>query len=245
MTYANLKVNIMTAQIKDLSKFKSISNNLFEMVSKEENLTSAKMLQMLSQSMFSKPYEEVKETIFEKEISKTYILFHNESAYLLTKNNLIFLDNELLDKDKLIKKANAVSKKIIKIDNVIFNSLPNVLASGEANDGKETTYKDAKFIAKLLGYFSKKTNLFNLVDDFSGFKINGSLFEYSISGDWFESVSNEGVDTCIWFIEFFDEDNNFYEHYFSLREICEAVSHDNKVWDIKEDDTVKTIELLY
>lgn len=95
----------------DQSKLKSISANLLERVNATEgDISSSQMLQMLSQSIFSKPYEELKNSIL-SESDKVYVVYSSSISVVVSKGKIV-----LVFTSENIKKMN-VEDRIFRDEN--------------------------------------------------------------------------------------------------------------------------------
>lgn len=235
MTYEiNFKGIIMSEFT--VQKLKSTNSKLFDFIKNHEGeLKQSQLLQYLSQALYSKPYEELKETLPNEKMETVYILSHGSAFYFAYKSTLTFLvDFQAASKDVLEK---SVLTKI-KNKKVLFKhyTLPFLNRHGEVVENDKSNFNDALYLATIMGFINKKITLLDVLDESSLFSINGEVFKYSIDGDWFDKVESEGIDAVIWHIDFHTSNFEYFEYFFTLKDILEAEQISETSWRINEND---------
>jgi hypothetical protein len=227
-------------------KFKDITANLLDSVTNHKGeITHSQMLQMLSQAIYSKPYEEIEKTLFEKKSKEVLLLECNGSYFVFVGKKCILTSDKFIPATTIIKKVRKEKGMSKFNEKIVFHPIPfvldgksvkdysedNNLTAEEENTLKPKTSQVLK-TAKQLGYFKK--NLVSVLENAEKIFVNGMLSNYHLSDDIYAKVSEEGENACIWFPEMNVEDE-YFEFFFTLKELSEAEynSKDN-VWYVTQ-----------
>lgn len=216
--------------------FKELSSAVRDFSKQNPNATHAQFQQMLAQQLFSKPYEEVKATIFDdKDIVTIYecggILFvmHKNKLRMTLDSNMAY------DRKALIQK---IRKSRIKCDCINILRIPfcSDIEYYEENNISEDFYQEIdemlvptlKYILDMIpkmGYDSD-INIFDMIENAENFKIScvdlkDGLLCYSdysnekLCGDWENNFDSEGEDTLCLIVDETDD-------YFSFEQLARA-----------------------
>ncbi len=249
----------------DQSKFKSISSNLLEMVNNHEgDVGHAQMLQFLSQSIYNKPYEEVKETYFPDVMKPVYFFSCHRRYYVFVGDRIIY-KSKVVDKKLIVKTIKNVKgmkewdfDKQSKQHNdaFVWSSVPLTIDgkgiqeyqeehdfSDEHIDNIDPKPKYVYNMATMLGYTSK--NLISEMENCLYAHVNNIKADYLISDGVFDEVEQNGLDAIIWTPEAY-VDGKFYEFYFTLNEIANAVYiEENKCWKVVQKEENKEEKVFF
>ena len=212
-------------------------------------------LQLLSQSLTDKPFEEIKATLFnDKEQTHdigSVVIFHYGSESILTsegdyvKQLCIGSDDEITY-NELFEVAQILANE--KRTFIREFELPQILDD-------EWQIDDVIHLAETLGYFSFEKPLIETIEKTDNIliEVNGLRFlaPNNLNGDWNDTIEDtENFKDVVWFLEYQDQDFNFYEFYLTLENIGNAkkISNsniDDPQWQLSDDfNNVFTITLL-
>lgn len=236
----------------DQSKFKSISSKLLDMVNNHEGeVGHSQMLQFLSQSIYNKPYEEVKETYFSDGYKPVYFFSCHGINYVFVDDKIVY-KSEIVDSALIIKKIRNVKNmnkwNIYKQSNnhnnrPVWSSIPLTI-NGKGIDEYQEEHDlsneyinniepEAEYVYKMatmLGYTNK--NLLSEMCNARYALVNNIKADYLVSDGIYEEIEENGFDALIWTPEAY-VDGEFYEFYFTLNDMANAVYlEDNKCWKI-------------
>lgn len=228
----------------DQSKFKSISSNLLEMVKKHEGeISHSQMLQFLSQSIYNKPYEEVDKVYFSDDIKKKIVHFFKcDDTYFVFVGKKLVYQSEKFDANEVISSIQSFKgMQKWKADSFKWVDIPFTINGKGFEEYCDEFHidsydslqlkphaKDVYKTASLLGFITP--NLFNALEASNTAFINELHIDCLISDDYLESVNQSGLDAIVWTPEASNQ-HSFYEFYFTLKDIGEAVySEDEKLW---------------
>ncbi|MBM25352.1 MAG: hypothetical protein CL760_06615 [Chloroflexi bacterium] len=241
-------------------KFKDITANLLDSVTNHHGkITHSQMLQMLSQAIYSKPYEEIEKTLFEKKLKEVLLFECNGTYFVFVGKKCIFISNEHIPTETIIKKVRKEKGMAEFNEKIVSHPIPFVLDGKSVKDYSEDNNLTAEEeetlkpktsqvfkIAKQLGYFDN--NLISVLENAEKIFVNGMLSAYHLSDDIYAKVSEEGEDACIWFPEMNIEDE-YFEFFFTLKELSEAEynSKDN-IWYVTQkydnEEVIQTIKVI-
>lgn len=210
-------------------KFKKASSALLSMVKDGVSIdTKSQALQVLSQAIFSKPYEEVKETIFREDeniISDfymeglgKYLVFKGKKLVFCHDQNPRHLEQPQLltcNEDGIKSLFDAVTRTKneygIDVTASVFPQIYYLKSTDESwdrssDDNCKPEFKIADIInsAKLFGFFysDSKPSLLNALSDAELFKINGYVSIGGVdSSEYLDEAINEygyGENTICW-----------------------------------------------
>lgn len=227
-------------------KFKDIAANLLDSVTNHNGkITHSQMLQMLSQAIYSKPYEEIEKTLFEKKLKEVLLFECNGTYFVFVGKKCIFISDEHISTETIIKKVRKEKGMAEFNEKIVSHPIPFVIAGKSVEDYVEDnnlTAEEEKSlkpktsqvlkIAKQLGYFKK--NLVSVLENAEKIFVNGMLSDHHLSDDIYAKVSEEGEEACIWYPEM-NVENEYFEFFFTLKELSEAEynSKDN-VWYVTQ-----------
>lgn len=241
-------------------KFKDITANLLDSVTNHNGkITHSQMLQMLSQAIYSKPYEEIEKTLFEKKSKEVLLLECNGSYFVFVGKKCILTSDEFIPTNTIIKKVRKEKGMEKFIDKILYHPIPFVIEGKSVRDYSEENNLTAEEeetlkpktsqvfkIAKQLGYFNK--NLISALENAENIFVNGMLSDYHLSDDIYAKVSEEGEDACIWYPEM-NVEGEYFEFFFTLKELSEA-EYDSKddVWYVTQkydnEEVIQTIKAI-
>lgn len=205
-----------------------------------ENKNYNQCLQLISQSFFSKSFEEIKKTLLNDNSKKNQnkvFLIHYNNQILLTLNNLYILDlNSNISINDIYSEANKLAEDYSCLVNKIY--LP--LLFGD----QVTSADDILSLTKKMGYFDNKETIFDLLNK-NNIKIfvNDIHCPYTISEDWHDKCFDEGEEACIWFIEM-QEGFEYYEFFITFKELCNAYTEDYITWFIPYEKYTLKIDIF-
>jgi hypothetical protein len=219
-------------------------------------LSNNQLLQKLSQALFSKPYEELKETLLLVEnknlleVPKVFLLYYSKEI-VMTLNGAFYKSTCLDDDNDLteeIFEQQAYDLAKHHKSSVDYAYLPEIITIKD--DGFD--YADVILIAKEMGYFKYKKTIFELIqNDNSKVFIDGEHTHFKLDGEWESEMVSEWdgesdiSSHTIWNTEVGDsKSHNFREFYFSFKNLCDAYLKDDGSWIIKEDNGFLTTEYL-
>lgn len=216
----------------DLNKFKEVSSNLHAMVQENPNMSRSQMLQALSQSLFSKPYEEVKETILKEDNTAIVnFLFSGQHFFIFVDKKCLYSGTEKLSYENALRliQSNKKTKNWSDPKNKIhWSEIPHFIDGKGVYDDHERfgkpTIKEIMTAAQMIGYFSRKSLINLLQTEASSVLIDGMHCPYLLNGDWEEEIlePDNDIDMVIWHPEIAYQ-NSFYEWYFTLSDLANAV----------------------
>lgn len=212
----------------------------------------SKSLQILSQSLYAKPFEEIKETILNNKKQKNtfennnnhvalidlggeYVLFVNGEFEGATYNGLSteISYGELFDKAHQFAQINHT-----QVEEIFINI-------NEYFDG-EFEYEDLKTLFNIEGFIqSRDWELVFLLENAEIVNINSTPFQYALNGDWrSESIErNSSLDEVknqtIWTPE-----NSKNEYFLSILELTDAQKISKNQWSVNYLDQKIIIEIL-
>ena len=195
-------------------------------------------LQMLSQSLYSKPYEEIKATLFENTESDNFVVvLKYGSEKILTLNgeyvSQLNIGTEIEETENALF-STAESLAIQHGTSVKTVDIPEIL-------GDEWDTHEVIDLAEKMGYFQHKTTIFDLLEDHDNhILINGSKNYYRMDGDFVDEMINcyddDPLGTIVWHPELFNSEGEKLEFYISFEELCNATTKDGKQWIINSVD---------
>lgn len=213
-------------------KFKKIAFDLHQAVKQNPNLSYGQILQTLSNSMFSKPYEESKETIL-KDYSPLNIYSCDGSFFVFNKNKkLIYKSSKREDHDFILKKIN--KKKITKLEEV---TIPFML---EDDDVSSDYVLD---IVEKMGYFKHEKTIFDEIETAESIFLNDNHIPYSLNGDWIGELESD-PESAIWMPEY-NRPSGFYEFFLDFNELCNAEKTGDGCWIITCNDLPLHLKLHF
>lgn len=251
----------------DQNKFKSISSNLLEMVNNHEGeIGHAQMLQMLAQSIYNKPFEEVQKTYFPEALKPVYFFFCHERYYVFVGKKIVYQSDKMEEKKaiKAITNVKGMKNWTIKSDfetgRICWTCVPFIIdGKGLQEYAEENDYTDEEIdslipkpndvykMATMLGYTKK--NLLSEMSNATGALIGNLQADYLVTDNIVQTVQEEGEDAIVWSPEA-QRGYDFYEFYFTLKEMAEAVyCEEMNCWDLTQTDNGETkvysITLVY
>ena len=162
----------------------------------------AQMIQLLAQSLYSKPYEEVKETILsnnKKEKNKYYIICSGTLSFCFKDENLLI-------------KGDYFSSKVKKF-NTDFNPtcffIPDI-AFGTFGFTDDEAFKISLFFAKKMGCFDYKENIFDLINNSDVILIDGLTSSFRFDSEWISEIVSDNVDLFFDFKESTKEEKSVF-----------------------------------
>ena len=250
-------------------KFKSVSTGLHSFLKENKEPTLAQLQQALSQTLFSKTYEEAKETILIAD-NHVNVIVYNGVGYLFKKDRFIKNIDTKLNKKELLKD---IKKSRIKASSASYFELPivffhdddhtefvNILGLIENTDFivKDGEYEVTKnFVlrfAKKMGAFDDES-IFEKLENNKVFKVDyhnsdglqcySFITEERISDDWCDRLYQEEENVIALSVE-----NNNIQFDFTFFELLklkkvEDESFNNSLYQCKlECGDLKTIEFF-
>lgn len=225
----------------------------------DNNIGHAKSLQILSKSLYDKPFEEIKETILKtnnKTDSNSDILSLNK----INDNHVILVDiggdyalfvNGELENATYRGCKNKISPNdLFDISNNIADKLSTNLEEAFLNIDDyfngEFEFDDLKIILNIEGLIT--SNDFELIDKLDSLQIstiNEEIFRHAANGDWrsefFSEHESLNLDHYVWMPEN-DSKSIFYG--FSLNDLMGAQKIGLDTWSIESNGQKLFIELL-
>ncbi len=221
-----------------LSQFKANAESLRQMVLLNPTPTKSQMLQMVSQSFYHKPYEEIKETVFgekrkvEKE-KNVFYFFCGKMAYLFIDSN--FFEAFNISNYKPISKI----RSLLALNNIEYSTIQGTCLPVTSNN---LTPDNIKALAEKLGLFSTDSLFYHFEKEFfltyqqphvrnQNLLVDNQFFNEDLVGDWIDVYENEedGEDALILIIE----NNNGLELCISVRDFITAKRIDLTTWKMK------------
>lgn len=263
--FKNIAKEIRQSFIDDLNK--SLSENPNASLADFKVKSHAQMMQTLSQAMYSKPYEEIKETILSqqeketKSISQNYIIYSGTKGFCLNGKNLVSVgeyNSDIVNEFILFS-----SPKICYIPDFQFDEY------GFTNN---EAFEISFFIAEKMGYFSYHKTIFQDIDDAELILLDHIPMQYRLDGEWISEVVSENndifydfkdydkeqkesfmldletslkpvLDHIVWHDEF-DYNNNLIEIYLTFNDLCKATPTKNSSWKINVDGSDKSLHFI-
>tara|TARA_B100000700_G_scaffold69353_2_gene76898 strand:- start:14265 stop:14999 length:735 start_codon:yes stop_codon:yes gene_type:complete len=236
-------------------QFKNSAKRLKSLLEEKNNSFSYNQcLQLLSQSLTSKPFEEVKSTLFNEENNQdigSVVIFSYGSESILTSNGeyikqLCVGSDDEITYNELYEIAELLANE--KRTHIREFELPEILDN-------EWQIDDVIHLADILGYFKYKTPLIEIIEEANNIliEVNGLKFlaPNNLNGDWYDTIEDtENFKDVVWFLEYQDQDFNFSEFYLTLQNIGNAkkisnTNIDDSQWQLSDDfNNVFTITLL-
>lgn len=212
----------------DQKKFKNISDKLRSQLAINNNPNHSQMLQFLAQAMFSKPYEEVKETIL-KDINVIKVFSCKNEDFIFNKKGVLMARVKTKNDIDLKKFINTTRMKCDKIEKYyipfydeerFFDSKDEYIKNTDGSIIPSVSY--VLSMATCMGYLFKNS-IFDLLENSKSFEFsavyeNGSFESLSneqLCGDWFQNVESEGQDALCLILEF----PNGEEFYLSFKDL--------------------------
>lgn len=233
----------------------------------KKELSNNQLMEMLNQAFFSKPSEEIKNTILReskmivdwgfdtydidtnKEVAKVQLL-HYGFEKIITLNgeyykslNLNSNNETTFNELKII--ANELAKTNKSYVKEVF--LPEVLDEFDREDENNIIQ-----IASEMGYFDYPKTIFELIEEHKVL-INGEYSNFSLDDGWEteiateydDSLSDDIGDYVIWHPEIgFEKETNFKEFYFSYNDLCKAKKQSDGSWLINEFGNKKIAHII-
>jgi len=208
-------------------------------------------LQIVCQSLFSAPYEEVLKTHLlatdtlastnTNDVCQVVILSYGAENIVALKGEYYVAscrgtDSEICDEE--IQNQALTLAKAFSTTVKLF-ALPEILSD-------EWEYEDIIALAKKMGVFDYATTIFEMFeDDDNKIFLNGNDIAYRLNGEWetemqeiVENGDEDPLEHTIWFTEYTNESFELYEHAFSFDDLCHATPQligKGKSWNIPED----------
>jgi hypothetical protein len=200
-------------------------------------------LQMQTQSLFCKPYEEVKETILKEKKEKlsipVYCLHYCSEIIVICNDHFITQLNLGTQSEISIDSLLSIAQNTASMNNSIVTNvhLPEILNEDWENE-------DVLLLAKKLGYTSDEQNIFIDLENHNKIFINNIHCPYGLNGEWESELNGneDGEDMCVWYPEM-QEGFDLYEFYFSFKDLCNAKYKDGK-WIIEQNNQFIIIEII-
>jgi hypothetical protein len=201
-----------------------------------EGVGKMRCLQSLCQHFYSKPYEELKSTIFantdtnseDHEHCNVVVLRYTTDLTIVAVNGKAehaFCNTDYHRYD--IKEIEELASQVAKTNNTSWRTvnLPMALHEDDAQGASAVIQ-----LAKDMNVFDHKETLFEqLQEDDITVLINGNVSAYALDGDMDihlqdESESDEAdtMNTCIWHTETYGKDGDYHEYFLTLKEIANA-----------------------
>lgn len=237
-------------------QFKSSAKRLKSLLDNQltDKFSYNQCLQLLSQSLTDKPFEELKETLFNEKNKtttnfSTVVILHYGSEAILTVDGA-FVKQLCVGSDMEISfyELYNVAKIMANEKNMTIRefNLPQISYDDWQID-------DIINLAEKLGYFKYEKPLIDVIEDsqtiiFNNVFTGEFIAKNNLNGDWEQEFDDpEDLSDVIWFLEHTTEDYRFFELYFTLKNIGNAVKikGKNNQWLLKDDDGHEfTITLL-
>jgi hypothetical protein len=219
----------------------------------------AKSLQILSKSLYNKPFEEIKETVLKKDnkvnnqevasVSKT----ENRNHVILIdigNEHALFVNGEFETATYRGCKNEISTNRIFDIANNVANNLSTNLEEAFLNiddyfDG-EFEFDDLKVIFNIEGLItSNDFELINKLDNLNISIINGDICRYAANGEWRSEFFSENETINLEHVVWMPENDNKSRFYgFSLNDLMNAQKINVNTWSISLDGQKLIIEVL-
>lgn len=226
--------------------FKKAAKRLSSEIEKRtgNKVSHMQSIQILSQTLFSKPYEEIKETILKEEDStkqNVVILAHVGSSTIIYDENG-WVNGSYPGTDMCVGEK-AISQEAGKLANKLDAKLIEVQIPIADIEHYEDT--DVFNRIQYMNLFNPEDSLiFQLAKcDFNMIVVNSMHCKYGLNGDWVTDVEND-YHNSIWSPEMKDDMGGFYEFFFSFEEICNAKKTGDNEWLIQTDNQTAVVRLF-
>jgi hypothetical protein len=232
---------------------KRLKNNLINV--DRTNIGNAKLLQILSKSLYNKPFEEIKETILKRDNKKpgSFSETENKNHVILIdigNEHALFVNGEFETATYRGCKNEISTNRIFDIANNVANNLSTnleeaFLSIDDYFDG-EFEFDDLKVIFNIEGLItSNDFELINKLDNLNISLINGDICRYAANGEWRSEFFSENetinLEHVIWMPE---NDNKSHFYGFSLNDLMNAQKINVNTWSISLNGQKLIIEVL-
>ena len=226
------------------NSFKKSAKNLSVEIEKRtgNKVSHMQSIQILSQALFSKPYEEIKETLFKEKEEKQEVIVLVEAGsatILYDENGWVSGDypgTDMCIGEKAFKKeAETLANKL--------NAKPIQMQIPVA-DMEDYEDDDVFNRIQYMNLFHPEDSLiFQLAKcDFNMIVVNSMHCKNGLNSDWVTDVEND-YHNCIWYPEMKDDMGGFYEFFFSFEEICNSKKTGENEWLIQTDNQTAVVRL--
>lgn len=229
----------------DQDRIKDMARRLSASLAKNKiTLPHQTTLQLVSQTLFGKPYEEIKETLLQT--APVTLIKKHVTIIRYCGEHILMLDDTYItstcqgtDMEISLSALQAQAKNLAAMYdcNIVNVTPPKIL-------GEEASNEDIMALVEKMGYFKPYPSIFTCFSQVDSGKkrvlINDNKALYSLNGEFeleMEAAADDGDDPlehCIWMPETSDLEGN-YEFFFSFNDICSAVTYDEgKTWIIHD-----------
>lgn len=226
-----------------IKKIKNSAKRLKTIINEiEKPINYNQALQIQSQSLFAKSYEEIKETILKEKTENTYnqpvfIFVYQSESIVVFNEEYVTQTNIGTESEISYKSLYSMAESLAAINNtsVVKNSLPHVL-------NEDWEVEDVILLAKKMHFFNQHNIFLELESDCKIF-INDMHCPYALNGDWESEIEDneDGENMCVWYPEMTHFDS-FYEFFISFKDLCDAVYSDG-TWLILQNNETIAIEI--
>ena len=227
------------------NSFKKSANRLSSEIEKRtgNKVSHMQSIQILSQALFSKPYEEIKETILKEQSEKQKVIILADVGG----STIIYDENGWINGSSPGTDMYLGEKAIRKEAETLANKLNAKLIEMQIPVADMEDYEDDDVFNRI-----QYMNLFNPEDslifqlekcDYNMIIVNSMHCKYGLNSEWVSEVENDYHD-CIWSPEMKDDMGGFYEFFFSFEEICNSKKTGENEWLIQTDNQTAVVRFF-
>ena len=208
-------------------------------------INHAKTLQVLSQAIYAKPFEEVKATTLKEApglVNEDIDCSKHEVALIEALGELmLFVDGDFVtstyDRTDMEQSSRSVMDQAEREAERFNTTVSEGVFSKEGELG-EWYYEDLSPIFTALGLLNAhKPSLFGEIENGSAFEVDGLLTHYGLDDDWRANFADSGYDleTGCWNIEV-SNDDGLYEFFFNVENLVNAKKQTDGSWSVTDID---------
>lgn len=226
------------------NSFKKSAKNLSVEIEKRtgNKVSHMQSIQILSQALFSKPYEEIKETLFKEKEEKQEVIVLVEAGSA----TILYDENGWVSGDYPGTDMCIGEKAFKKEAETLANKLNAKLIQMQIPVADMEDYEDDDVFNRIqyMNLFHPEDSLiFQLAKcDFNMIVVNSMHCKNGLNSDWVTDVEND-YHNCIWYPEMKDDMGGFYEFFFSFEEICNSKKTGENEWLIQTDNQTAVVRL--
>lgn len=251
-----MQLNITEKKLKDSSR---IMRNMIN-TTESSTIGHQQALQIMSQALFSKPYEEVKATLLSGKREKSQdpskndelfvpilILKYGSKSILTSQGEIVVIRSPDSDADTSESGLREVANQQEILYRKPANSyrevhLPEVLPTN-------CNVEDIINLAEAMGYFRYQKTIFDLMDttDLKIF-IEGRSCPYGLNGNYEGDIQaaienqESPLGQCIWYAEC-EQGGDLYEYFFTFGDLLAARSDDGRNWIVPHADKYSKVHI--
>lgn len=236
----------MTTLTIDTARFKEMASRMRECAAGKSTPIGSHQsaLQLLAQTLFGKPYEEVKATLLDTTtvtVAPVLLLSYGGQHILAAHGRYMNATNPGTDLEIPFRVLEGEAHRFAQSLGAPVKEiqLPQALSDGYSDD-------EVVALAVRMGYHYAHPSIFECLSDMSGAFIDDLMFtEPMVSDAWDLLESTDDPDEALLWMPELRTVEGTYEHFFSFADLCDATTQDGITWRIKSGQQSHTIRFVY